>query len=627
VIVSRNGGSHTAFFLLISTEVTMDDETKSGARNSAADKAKLNRIRECAKEVHDLTLDLDPEEQAPDPEKMLVIDGASVKALGDGRVAGYLVRFSTPSDPDLTGDFFSKSTEFGIIDGANVPIFYQHGYDGVIKARRIGRGIIKYDDVGLWLEAQLEMRDEYEKAIEQMANDGKLGWSSGAAGHLCEREQVGKAWHIKTWLIAEGSLTPTPAEPRNSAMPLKSLITADADEAGEDKSEGVIENPTIQKTNEVITMDESLKSEITGLVGEAVKAALEAAKPVNAGGIVSEIEAKKAPAHIKDRKSPSYGKALAAWFTGDTPAGFAKGMEMTLQPESVKGAWEGGTDNEGGYAVPDDFYNSIVEKRDLASWVRQAPVQRFTTNRDRILIPTEATASTKMVVTDEEAGYDENEPVFGQTALTIYKFTKMIKASEEVMEDAVDIERYLSSTIARAQALAENYYCTVGTGTGMPQGFVYASTSSSVMMASPDVIVSTDLTGAMGTLPAGYVEPGSMGLVMAPSVYWYIRGITGNPFQFADMPQGSGNIGSGPALFGVPVFLAPDCDALTVHSGKVVTYGNLGFYAFAERNGLTIARNPYLYQANGIIGVFAKARFGAAFTQTAAAVHMLGHND
>lgn len=369
------------------------------------------------------------------------------------------------------------------------------------------------------------------------------------------------------------------------------------------------------------TIGESVKS----AVETSVKAAIEALPPANAGGLYD----KKSVSVTKNpRESASFGKALIAWANGDNPAGFSAKAEMTLYPDSMKGAWEGGTDNEGGYAVPDDFYNGIVEQRDLLSWVRQAPVQRFVTNRDRILIPTESTAATKMVVTDEEAAYNENEPVFGQTALTIYKVTKMLKISEELMDgDAVGLEKYLQSTLARAQAKAENYYCSVGTGSSMPQGFAYASTSSSVMMATSDTIVSTDVTGAIGTLGGGYWEPGAMGFLMNPSTYLYMRGITGNPFQFADSPQGTGDINAGPTIFGYPVFMSSDCDALTVHSGKVITFGNMGFYAFAERQGLTVARNPYLYQANGIVGIFAKARFGGAFTQTTAAVHMLGHND
>ena len=111
-------------------------------------------------------------------------------------------------------------------------------------------------------------------------------------------------------------------------------------------------------------------------------------------------ELKAAPGEVKGvptvkaaKESPSFIKAMLAWAQGDNPRGF-KGNDITM---GVKGAWQGQTDDEGGYAVPDDFYNRIVEQREELSWVRKAPVTRFVTNRDRILVPTEATAGTKLV--------------------------------------------------------------------------------------------------------------------------------------------------------------------------------------------------------------------------------------
>lgn len=155
-------------------------------------------------------------------DELLIAFGGEVKQLGDGRIGGYLVRFSGPRDPDLTGDFFSKETDFGI--HTRLPVYYQHGYDSALKTRRIGVGELKLEDAGLWLEAQLELRDDYERMIADMAGKSKLGYSSGAVGHLVERERVGKAYHIKTWVIGEASLTPTPAEPRNLVQPMKSYF-------------------------------------------------------------------------------------------------------------------------------------------------------------------------------------------------------------------------------------------------------------------------------------------------------------------------------------------------------------------------------------------------------------------
>jgi transcriptional regulator with XRE-family HTH domain len=154
----------------------------------------------------------------------LIFFGETVKALGDGKVGGYLVRFSDASTPDLTGDYFTKSTEFFIDDGAKLPVLYNHGFDSVLKRRKIGVGMVKSTDIGLWFEAQLSLRDEYEKKVYELAEKGKLGYSSGAAGHLTSRKNVGGANEILEWGLAEASLTPTPAEFRNQVVTLKSYI-------------------------------------------------------------------------------------------------------------------------------------------------------------------------------------------------------------------------------------------------------------------------------------------------------------------------------------------------------------------------------------------------------------------
>jgi hypothetical protein len=177
---------------------------------------------------------------------MLIAFGgkANVKTADDGtmKADGYLVRFSGPDDPDASSmrDFFTKSTYFG--EAERVPVYFHHGLpievksaDGTIKRIgpgkvRIGKGTIKSDETGLFLDAVLDEAGEYQEAIQQLLDAGALGWSSGAVGHLVTREAVAgddgktKANNITQWLLAEGSLTHTPAEPRNVAAPVKTLL-------------------------------------------------------------------------------------------------------------------------------------------------------------------------------------------------------------------------------------------------------------------------------------------------------------------------------------------------------------------------------------------------------------------
>jgi HK97 family phage prohead protease len=158
----------------------------------------------------------------PDPIKSVkVFQGSRIKATGQGMVSGYLVRFGNPEDTDLERDYFTKSTDFGMefSDGSKhkLGLYYNHGMDPVVKTKKIGYGSIKMNDFGLWYEAQLDLANEYAKMIYELAKKGKLGFSSGAASHMVDREKVGKSYEIKRWNLAEASLTPQPAESRNMA--------------------------------------------------------------------------------------------------------------------------------------------------------------------------------------------------------------------------------------------------------------------------------------------------------------------------------------------------------------------------------------------------------------------------
>lgn len=157
---------------------------------------------------------------------LLVVQGGEIKSLGGGKVGGYLVLFSGDQDPDLTGDFFTKDTDFGLGSVPRSGIYYDHGLDPVIGKRRLGEGELRVDDTGVWIEGVLQMRDAYEQAIDQLVHAGKLGWSSGTAPSLIEREDAGKATWIKHWPLGlDASLTPMPAEPRTKAVSLKSYAT------------------------------------------------------------------------------------------------------------------------------------------------------------------------------------------------------------------------------------------------------------------------------------------------------------------------------------------------------------------------------------------------------------------
>lgn len=153
----------------------------------------------------------------------LIQFGSEVKALNDtGRVGGFLVLFGDATTGDLSKyrDYFDAATYYG--NHKTSAVIYNHALDEQLKGTVLDcEGALEVKDAGVWIESQLELRDDYEKAVFKMVKDKKLGWSSGTASHLVEREPVneGKAHHVTRWPLGlDASLTPTPADYRNVAQ-------------------------------------------------------------------------------------------------------------------------------------------------------------------------------------------------------------------------------------------------------------------------------------------------------------------------------------------------------------------------------------------------------------------------
>jgi hypothetical protein len=160
----------------------------------------------------------------------LIYYGGDVKALGSGRVGGYLVRWGAPESADIQGDYFTPQTDFWSDIKSCVGAVYHHGLGGVddlakeLKAKRIGRACFCPDAIGLVVDGQLNIDDPAVAKVYAKAERGELGWSSGSVSRLVERgPEIGGKTSIKTWPIIEATLSPRPVDPRNRVIAIKSL--------------------------------------------------------------------------------------------------------------------------------------------------------------------------------------------------------------------------------------------------------------------------------------------------------------------------------------------------------------------------------------------------------------------
>ncbi len=186
-------------------------------------------------------------------------DAGAVKMLPDGRIGGYAVRFGSPDEPDLSPmrDYFTKATDFwldkwGWLDGRNqAPMLYHHAQDEATKDVPVV-GVwtkARVDDVGIWLEGQIDTAHRYGMAVKELVRRGVLRLSSDSAPHLVIREpRPGGVHEVKRWPLITTSLTPSPAEPRllsvqaikaaygaAGLLPPAELIDSDPETDGDDR--------------------------------------------------------------------------------------------------------------------------------------------------------------------------------------------------------------------------------------------------------------------------------------------------------------------------------------------------------------------------------------------------------
>lgn len=464
--------------------------------------------------------------------KSLVWQGAECKALGGGKVGGYLVRFSGADEPDLTGEFFDARTDYG--PQTTTPVLYNHGYDPVLGKRSIGAGTLKADDVGIWIEAQLEQRDAYEKAIYRMAEQGKLGWSSGTAMHLVQYE--GK--RIASWPLGlDASLTPTPAEPRNSAMPLKAWLTTvpaleveaeavgdtaptttggevKAHEPGQDMG---TESPT---NTEVQTMDETEVQRIAKAAAEEAVKAYQAAQPVtNAGhAVVTGDEADRA---AKGNPWKSFGEYLVAVVKAargdmdqrllplrsrelDDEGGFE--AERVSRDGRIQAGWlkSGATKATGmsegnlpsaGFLVGPSGQGGLVERvYDVGSLLARIPTDNL--SGDAISMTYKAEDETSradgyrrggiLAYWAAEAGtVTSTKPKFREVELKLKKAMALVYATSEMLNDAAVLESYIMRNLPEELRFVVENAVINGNGAGQPMG----------ILASPALISVTKESG------------------------------------------------------------------------------------------------------------------------------------
>ena len=318
----------------------------------------------------------------------------------------------------------------------------------------------------------------------------------------------------------------------------------------------------------------------------------ELSRPVNAP--ITEKPARTAQMDEKTgRASDAYRKAF--WNQ------LRRKHDMT--PE-MRNALETGADSEGGYLVPDEFENTLVQGLTQNGVIR-ANAHVITTSSGLHKIPIVASHGSAAWI-DEEGAYTDSDEVFGQVQLDAHKVGTVIKVSEELLNDsAFNLESYISDEFSRRIGDKEEEAFLVGNGTGKPTGILNATGGGhvGVTTAAAGAITADELVDLYYSLSAPYRKNAVW--VLNDATIKLIRKLKTGDGQYLWQPGiKDGELNT---ILGRPYFTSPYMPTASA-GAKTIIFGDLSYYWIGDRQGITFKRLNELYAGNGQVGFMASKR-------------------
>lgn len=274
---------------------------------------------------------------------------------------------------------------------------------------------------------------------------------------------------------------------------------------------------------------------------------------------------------------------------------------------NVMNALKEGSDSDGGYLVPDEFENQLIQKLHQENVLRSISHVIQTSSGDH-KIPVVASEGTASWL-DEEAAYTESNSSFGQVTLGAHKLGTLIKVSDELLNDsAFDLTNYISTEFARRLGDSEEEAFLTGNGTGRPTGILNDSNGAKdgVTAAAADAITFDELIDLFYSLKEPYRK--NAVFLMNDSTVKAVRKLKDQNGQYIWQP--SVQLGTPDMILNRPVFTSQYMPTPSA-GNKIALFGDFSYYWIADRQGRTFKRLNELYAVNGQVGFLGSQRVDA----------------
>ena len=287
-----------------------------------------------------------------------------------------------------------------------------------------------------------------------------------------------------------------------------------------------------------------------------------------------------------------------------------------LDPTEFR-ALQVGTDSEGGYLAPDEFWNA-----ELLQALEEANIMRglanvIQTGSGSMEIPV-VSSHGSAAWTAEEAAFTEGDEAFSVVSLSAYKAGTIIKVADELLLDSkFDLSGYLASDLGRRIGALEEAAFVNGDGSSKPTGAVGGSTAG-VTAAATGAVTADEIIDLYHALGRQY--RGNAAFLMADATLKAVRKLKDGDDQYLWQPGlQSGEPGQ---ILGRPVYTSDSMPALAT-GNKTILFGDFSYYWVADRESVVLKRLDELYAANGQVAFRAHRRVDGKVVLAEAIQHLV----
>ena len=262
-----------------------------------------------------------------------------------------------------------------------------------------------------------------------------------------------------------------------------------------------------------------------------------------------------------------------------------------------------GVDADGGYLVPQEFENTLIDALAEENLVRKLAHVITTDTGDKVIpmVKNHGTASWM----DENALVPESDDEFDQISVGAHKLGTFIKVSDELMSDsAFDIADYIAKEFARRMGAKEEEAFFIGNGTKKPTGILADTDGADVGVTLNSAAITADsLIDLFYSLRAPYRRNAVW--IMNDSSVKAIRKLKDKNDQY--LWQTALTAGTPDTILNRPVYTSPYVPEVAA-GNKVMIFGDLQYYWIVDRQGRVFKRLNELFATSGQVGFMTTQR-------------------